>query len=451
MLEYTWQPRKTLISPDSVVTIKDLNQNVVTPPQAPVIAGRLVTIYVAKEGRYFVSIKSQTTTTTHRVDVNDTSNDTGPGITTPLEDPQRPGTFKIGDDRLLGETALNAAFVPQSVIDTSQSAHATQITTTSGSNKNGMRIVNAANSYGLKIDQTGAGGTHDAVNIAANFTGAHTPFSVNSNNTTLSTVKILNPAAQTGGAVIVGIGSSPTRTAQIIQADNSGSGASFLATQQPGSTGAGLQIQYQAGETSATYNSRAVWVQARHTGGDTVFIENASNVAQTSGSLVTIVQPNTGTTVPCLTLSPFGTGPGLKINASGASILAQIGNNFSVDSNGAIRAPQWVNSTTFNNARVQVPTTGTIIDRNVNDANPVLTVQNNHASFAGNIQEWRNSSGTAVAKIRPNGCITTLTSTTVARPTASSAGIGAQYYDTTLSKPVWSDGTTWRDAMGNVV
>jgi hypothetical protein len=42
--------------------------------------------------------------------------------------------------------------------------------------------------------------------------------------------------------------------------------------------------------------------------------------------------------------------------------------------------------------------------------------------------------------------------TTSARPAASSAGMqGAGYYDTTLSKPVWSDGTNWRDAMGNLV
>lgn len=108
MLEYTWQPRKTLINTGSTVTIRDLNQNTVTPPQAPVISGRNVTIYVSEEGRYFVTIKSQGTSTTHRVDVNDPENDTGPGITTPLADPERPGTFKIGNEALLGETALNS-------------------------------------------------------------------------------------------------------------------------------------------------------------------------------------------------------------------------------------------------------------------------------------------------------------------------------------------------------
>lgn len=40
--------------------------------------------------------------------------------------------------------------------------------------------------------------------------------------------------------------------------------------------------------------------------------------------------------------------------------------------------------------------------------------------------------------------------TTSQRPTASVAGTGFLWYDTTLSKPVWSDGVTWRDAAGVV-
>jgi len=40
---------------------------------------------------------------------------------------------------------------------------------------------------------------------------------------------------------------------------------------------------------------------------------------------------------------------------------------------------------------------------------------------------------------------------TGSRPTASSVGAGGMCYDTTLSKPIWSDGTTWRDAAGTAV
>lgn len=303
---------------------------------------------------------------------------------------------------------LAATFVPQSVIDTTQLAHATQITVRSDSVQNGMRIVNAANSYGLKVDQSGAGGAHDAVNIAANFIGAHTPFSVNSSNTTFSTMKIVNAASQTGGAVIAGVGSSATRTAQIIQADNSGSGASFLATQQPGSTGPGVQVQYQDSGAHETYASRAVWVQARHTSGDVVYIENASNIAQTSGSLMSIVQPNIGSTAPCLTLSPFGAGPGLKINASGASILLQVGNNYSVDSNGTVRPSSIVNGVSFNNASITPGTTGTTVTRNVADGQPVLRVKNTHATSTGDIVQFMGVEGSTIAaRVDKNGYLMT--------------------------------------------
>lgn len=41
--------------------------------------------------------------------------------------------------------------------------------------------------------------------------------------------------------------------------------------------------------------------------------------------------------------------------------------------------------------------------------------------------------------------------TTGTRPTAASAGDGAMIYDTTLNKPIWSDGSVWRDATGTAV
>jgi hypothetical protein len=41
--------------------------------------------------------------------------------------------------------------------------------------------------------------------------------------------------------------------------------------------------------------------------------------------------------------------------------------------------------------------------------------------------------------------------TTATRPTPAAAGAGASLYDTTLNKPVWSDGTNWRDSAGTIV
>ena len=40
---------------------------------------------------------------------------------------------------------------------------------------------------------------------------------------------------------------------------------------------------------------------------------------------------------------------------------------------------------------------------------------------------------------------------TAARPAAATAGKGAQFYDDTLAKPIWSNGAAWTDAAGNPV
>lgn len=41
--------------------------------------------------------------------------------------------------------------------------------------------------------------------------------------------------------------------------------------------------------------------------------------------------------------------------------------------------------------------------------------------------------------------------TTANRPAANTVGDGQSIYDTTLNKPLWSDGTAWRDATGTAV
>jgi hypothetical protein len=59
---------------------------------------------------------------------------------------------------------------------------------------------------------------------------------------------------------------------------------------------------------------------------------------------------------------------------------------------------------------------------------------------------WRYVSGQALTSTTafPHGA-------TSYRPSATSVGIGFQWFDTTLHKPVWSDGTAWRDATGTAV
>lgn len=56
-----------------------------------------------------------------------------------------------------------------------------------------------------------------------------------------------------------------------------------------------------------------------------------------------------------------------------------------------------------------------------------------------------------VVGVAADHCLRTGRNVTGSRPVATAVGAGAVFYDTTLSKPVWSDGTVWRDAAGTVV
>lgn len=40
---------------------------------------------------------------------------------------------------------------------------------------------------------------------------------------------------------------------------------------------------------------------------------------------------------------------------------------------------------------------------------------------------------------------------TASRPSATTVGAGAQWYDTTIGKPIWSNGSVWKDAAGTTV
>lgn len=57
----------------------------------------------------------------------------------------------------------------------------------------------------------------------------------------------------------------------------------------------------------------------------------------------------------------------------------------------------------------------------------------------------------ANASLTVNKPIKVVSYTTAGRPNAATLGAGCMYYDTTLSKPGWSDGTVWRDAAGTAI
>ena len=74
---------------------------------------------------------------------------------------------------------------------------------------------------------------------------------------------------------------------------------------------------------------------------------------------------------------------------------------------------------------------------------PFIPLANNTQDCGISSLKWRY--------IRAGTAIQTGAAVTGSRPAASTAAAGAMFYDTTLSKPIWSDGTTWRDATGTAV
>ena len=56
-----------------------------------------------------------------------------------------------------------------------------------------------------------------------------------------------------------------------------------------------------------------------------------------------------------------------------------------------------------------------------------------------------------VTSLHPHQTFRTGQSATGSRPSASDVGQGSQFFDTTLNKPIWSNGTVWKDAAGTTV
>lgn len=84
-----------------------------------------------------------------------------------------------------------------------------------------------------------------------------------------------------------------------------------------------------------------------------------------------------------------------------------------------------------------------------NAGNPFTGVQPSVRLHCGTFDESANHGAHLTPSI--NNALKLLTVATGSRPTPATAGAGAQMYDTTISKPIWSDGTDWRDSAGTVV
>lgn len=61
------------------------------------------------------------------------------------------------------------------------------------------------------------------------------------------------------------------------------------------------------------------------------------------------------------------------------------------------------------------------------------------------------SPGSLPRYVRAGTAVQTGSGATASRPPASTAGVGAMWFDTTLGKPIWSTGSAWVDATGTAV
>jgi hypothetical protein len=95
-----------------------------------------------------------------------------------------------------------------------------------------------------------------------------------------------------------------------------------------------------------------------------------------------------------------------------------------------------------------VPGVTFFVNNNLATAGTVPMAIRGCSGQAADLQRWQDSTGSTLAKVTAAGAIKARVVTSSSRPSASVAGVGAQIYDSTLRKPLWSDGSVWRDAMG---
>lgn len=86
-----------------------------------------------------------------------------------------------------------------------------------------------------------------------------------------------------------------------------------------------------------------------------------------------------------------------------------------------------------------------------NAVGQVPTIARGFASQTADLFQAQDSALAVKASITKDGAVKPGAFATGSRPTPASVGESAMIYDTTLDKPIWSDGTNWRDAAGTIV
>lgn len=72
-------------------------------------------------------------------------------------------------------------------------------------------------------------------------------------------------------------------------------------------------------------------------------------------------------------------------------------------------------------------------------------------SLAGTTDITLSREAASVLALGADDAFKTGKAVTGSRPSAATVGVGAQFFDTTLNIPIWSNGTVWKDAAGNTV
>lgn len=119
-----------------------------------------------------------------------------------------------------------------------------------------------------------------------------------------------------------------------------------------------------------------------------------------------------------------------------------------VDINGADGSNRMHNIQTAGSIRWRFGADGTADTSTSTGSNFQLRRHLNDGNYLDIPLEVTRSNGQVKLAIYP---VKVFSAVTGSRPTASAAGVGAHMFDTTLGKPIWSDGTNWKDATGTTV
>lgn len=209
-----------------------------------------------------------------------------------------------------------------------------------------------------------------------------------------------------------------------------------------GTSGSAKHLQFGSDETSARWKVGVVaGVETGANVGSDFEVRRFSDAGVTTGAPIRITRSNGRIVVG----DTDGSQTGLDINRNSGGVVLGISSNFA----GATGA------TGIQYSGLEA-TSRALTTKIAADGNSRLVI------FADGRMEWGDgvaardvfmyrSIANGLPVLKTDHAFKTGLSLTAGRPSPTTSGPGAQWYDSTLSKPIWSDGTVWRDAAGTAV